>query len=175
MMQCGIKTTTRENRMMKLTGALALALALAGAQHVSAASFNTSFNGNACFSVTPGVAINYSQWGPYNTSTTTGITVNCPVQLPSQNYTSASVLVSGWSRNSSANKLSCTLRMTGYDGYSQTSATATIAYNTAVAGTTNATLIPIWQAPWPYLTCYIPPNNGNGISYLSTIYVSGSY
>lgn len=176
-MRSSVAYRTGESDMKKSSLALALALAAsaAGARSASAATVNALIHSNSCFNATPGTTLSYSQWGPYNSSTTTGITVNCPVSLPSQNYTSFYIQLSGWSRNNSATKLSCTANMTGYDGYNRTSATATVPYNTGAAMTATATVSPSWQNVWPYVTCYIPPNNGNGISYLGTIYVSGTW
>ena len=161
--------------MKKLSLALGLAAVLMGAHSASAATESLLIHGSSCFNTTTGVNILYSQWGPYNPSTTTGVTVNCPVSMPSQNYTSMYLQISGWSRNNSANKLSCTINNTAYDGYNRTSNTATIAYNTGFALTATTSISPSWQNVWPYVTCYIPPNNGNGLSYLSTVYVQGTY
>jgi hypothetical protein len=163
------------NDMKKSSLALILGAVLLGAGGASAATESLLIHGSSCFNTTAGVNISYSQWGPYNSSTATGVTVNCPVTMPSRNYVSMFLQVSGWSRNNSANKLSCTVNNTGYDGFSLSSNTATIPYNPGAANTWTTTINPSWQNVWPYITCYIPPNNGNGISYLSTIYLQGTY
>jgi hypothetical protein len=160
--------------MKKSMLALILAAVLAGAGSASAATVNNLIQGNSCFNTTPGVTLNYSQWGPYNSSTTTAVTVNCPVTLQSQNYTSLYLLVEGWSRNSS-NLLSCTVNATGPDGYNRTNATASVPFNTTSGNVATTTAYPSWQNVWTYITCNIPPANTQGTSYLSTIYLSGTY
>lgn len=161
--------------MKKFSLALVLASALGGAMSASAGYSDLLLHGNSCYNTTAGVTLSYTQWGPMNPSTTTGAYVNCPMHLPDFNYTSVYLQLEGWSRNSSASKLSCTMHMTGGDGYNMTQSTATVSYNTAAAGVATTSFSPTSWNVWPYLTCYIPPNNGNGYSYLSTIYVQGSY
>lgn len=132
-------------------------------------------HGNSCFNATAGVTLNYSQFGPYNSSNT-GITVNCPLTLPDQPYTSFRLYVTGWSRNSSANKLSCSLMTTGNDGSAFASSIATVPYNLYAAKAANSTTYPVANiTAYPYLTCYIPPVESGWYSYLTTIIVRGFY
>ena len=155
--------------------ALALAATLAGAGKASAAYNDFLIQTNSCFSTTPGVALNYSQWGPYNSSNATAINVNCPVAMPNHNYTSVYLQMTGWSRNQ-ADKLSCTVHSTGYDGYSHFGATATVPYNTAAAQTAIASINPnLGGTPYVYVTCHIPAANPAGTSYLGTVYLSASW
>jgi hypothetical protein len=143
--------------MKSLSVASLLAFGLVCAQNESQAGFESSIiHGNSCFNATPGVQLNYSQWGPYNSSGNSGITVNCPLVLPDQAYTSIQFFVTGWSRSNTANKLSCTLATTGNTGGALATSTATVPYNANEARSANATTIPVPKiSPYPYLTCYL--------------------
>lgn len=162
--------------MKNLAFSSLLVLGLMCAQGKSdAAEINNFVHGNSCFNASAGTSLNYSQWGPYNNSNT-GITVNCPIGLPQQNYTSIKYSVTGWSRNNSANKLSCTFSTTGNTGGALASSTATVPYNLNSAQNGNGQTFPTPNiTPWPYLTCYIPPSENGWLSYLSTILYRAYY
>jgi hypothetical protein len=163
------------NKMKNLSSAVLLILGLACAQSESEAGVASAMiHGNSCFNASA-ATLSYSQWGPYN-SGNTGITVNCPLGLPDEAYTSFRYYVTGWSRNSSATKLSCTLTTTGSSGSGYGISTATVPYSMNDAKTANATTYPAANiTPFPYLTCYIPPAESGMFSYLSTIIVRGLY
>jgi hypothetical protein len=136
---------------------------------------SSMIHGNSCFNATAGATLKYNQYGPYNPGNT-GITVNCPLGLPDQSYTSIRYYVTGWSRNSSANKLSCTLYTTASDGSAAAGSVAVVPYNVSAAKTGSAITYPTANiTPFPYLSCYIPPPEAGMDSYLSTIIVRGIY
>jgi len=153
-----------------------LIFGLAGVPSQAQTGFASSLiHGNSCFNGTPGTTLNYNQYGPYN-SGKTGITVYCPLGLPDEPYTSIRYFVTGWSRNSSVNKLSCTLYTTGSDGSAAAGSVAVVPYNVSAAKTGSAITYPTANiSPFPYLSCYIPPPEAGMDSYLSTIIVRAFY
>jgi hypothetical protein len=154
---------------------LVFGLACAQSESEAAGVVSSLIHGNSCFNASTGVPLSYSQFGPYN-SGNTGITVNCPVGLPQENYAYFRLSVTGWSRNSSSNMLSCTLTTTGSDGSASATSTATVPYHLSIAKSANVTVYPVANiTPFPYVTCYIPPAESGWLSYLSTIIVRGVY
>jgi len=156
--------------MNKLYMALALAAALACARTASAVTYESyKIQGNSCVSTTPGNTGIYTQWGPYNASSTTPLNVTCPLVLPNVSYTYAFISVEGWSRNAS-DLLSCTIYTAGWDGYNGMSITAAVSYQPGAAGNMARDMSPSPTGQGAlYLNCHIPVFNSAGASYLTNM------
>jgi hypothetical protein len=159
----------------KLSLALTLAAALMGARAASATTYaDYLLQGNSCVSTTPGNTGIYTQWGPYNGSTTAAMNVTCPLTLPNKSYIYAYLFVEGFNRNS-ADKLSCKINATGWDGYNYSGNTATLSTNSPSYQIATTTISPSGGYGNLYVNCHIPPATGNGGSFLSTVYLQVGY
>ncbi len=152
---------------------LAVAAAVLGAKSVSAGYIEQTIQGNSCVSTTPGNDPVYSQWGPYNNSTTTPMMLTCPISVPTQNYYYGQIITSGWTRHSS-DQVYCNFGGTDKFGNGNTSVQAKVPYNGgANSGLANLNL----PAGSTYLsvTCHLPVATNPGKSYLSSIWFAATW
>lgn len=160
--------------MKNVTKALVLAGALIAARAESAGTADFLIHGNSCVSTTPGVSPIYTQWGPYNPSSTSAMMLSCPVPFPNHNYTSGYMQVSAWTRNT-GDQVFCNYAGTDNYGGNLTYVQAKVPYSGGGPNLGTASLYLTNSSDFLYVTCHIPMATGNGYSYLSTIYVSGNY
>ncbi|HKP96662.1 MAG TPA: hypothetical protein VJ385_12965 [Fibrobacteria bacterium] len=164
--------------MKKISSALVLVAALCGARTASATTYESYIiQGNSCVSTTVGNTPVYSQFGPYNTSTTTGMNLTCPLTLPSHTFSYAYILLAGYNRNSSATKLSCSINGTDVYGNSFLTGKAALANNSPYVQIASTSIYPSTSTGngWLYLSCYIPPATSSGVSHVTTISLTTGY
>lgn len=159
--------------MKPVRNALILAAAILGARVASATTLNLLIHGNSCTSITPGNAPVYTQFGPYNSSTTTALDLNCPITFPSHNYTSGYMLLYGWPRNS-ADAVFCNYASTDTYGNNRSLVKAIIPYSNGAANFAQVNLSAL-NAGVPYVTCHLPVATAAGKSYLSSFYIEATY
>lgn len=152
---------------------LFLAMAFPMGEALAGNTFYYNYHGNTCVPVSSSMAIEYSQWGPYNPSTTMLLTVSCPIDVRNYNFTEGYIGISGYNR-SSAYKLSCRMRATTEAGMSPATGTATLPQNSQGLQYGTARVMPP-SYPRFYVHCDIPPATANGVSHLTTVYMSVTY
>lgn len=159
--------------LKNLSKILVLAAALAGARAATAGNVTYMIHGNSCVSTTSGLPGVYTQWGPYNGSTTTAMNLTCPVPVLNNYYTSVWAEVIAYNR-STADKVFCNIASTDGNGNNLKSQQAQVSYapgvNTGITSFNSNVATNMW-----YVTCHIPMSGANGTSYLTGVYLSLSY
>jgi hypothetical protein len=155
---------------------LFLAAGLCAARSAEAASLYYNLHGNSCFSTTPGLVGNTSNTGVWNPSSTTAMTVSCPLQIPDKIYTQQYIGIAAYNRNING-PVSCTFSMISDDGKGATSATASIVGTGADVKYASARNFPAATHVNPSLTCRIPPlpSGGGSFSFLTSVYIVLDY
>jgi hypothetical protein len=157
-----------------ISKALVLAAALVGARAASAAYVEYVIQGNSCVSATPGMTPGYTQNGPYNSSTTTPMMLSCPIPFANHNYTSGYIQVSGYTRNTS-DPVYCNYASTDNYGNNRALVQGKVNYNGNAGNIGGASLYTNSPTAFLYVTCHLPVATANGVSHLSSVYVSASY
>jgi hypothetical protein len=157
-----------------ISKALVLAAALVGARAASAAYVEYVIQGNSCVSATPGMTPYYNQYGPYNSSTTSPMTLACPIPFANHNYVSGYIQVSGYTRNTS-DPVFCNYAGTDNLGNNRSLIQAKVPYNGGSGNIGGASLYLSSPTAFLYVTCHLPVATASGPSYLSSIYVSANY
>jgi hypothetical protein len=161
--------------MKKVMPYIAMAAALCAAQAASALTNDFLIKASSCVSTTPGNLGIHGQWGISNSSAAP-LTVTCPLPLPNKNYLSASMQVRGYSRNSPADPLSCTLLSTDGNGnFPSPPAVANVPFHQTAPLVGGAWLNPVVNNGFISLSCRIPGTGAYGPSYLTSIYVAANY
>jgi hypothetical protein len=153
---------------------LAMGAALCAAQAASALSNDFMIKGTSCVSTTLGNNGGHTQYGITNSSTT-AMTVTCPLPMPTKNYLAGSLQVRGYNRNSAADPVSCTLLSTDQNGDFPASAVANVPYHLSLPFTGSAWLNPVVANGFLSLSCRIPGAVGGVKSYLTSILVTANY
>lgn len=159
--------------MKSFRNALLLSAAMFGAHAACATTLTLQLHGNSCTSITPGNAPVYTQFGPYNQSTTSALDMTCPVTFASRSYTAGYILVTGWNRSTTDN-LFCNYASTDAYGNNRALVQAVVPYANGGSGLGQANLS-MSNTGLPYVTCHLPAATANGKSYLSGIYLEATY
>lgn len=161
--------------MNKLSFALALATALVTARTASATTYNDyQMQGVSCVSATAGKTPAYSQYGV--NSSTTAMDVTCPINLPAHLYTYAYINVGGYNR-SSVDKISCSIVGTQGDGNNPIVGTASLNSNSPYFQLSTASMYPSTSLGNSvlYLYCHLPAPTAQGLSHLTSIFLTTGY
>jgi hypothetical protein len=155
---------------------LFLAAWLGSAGSVAAGTLYYNLHGNSCFSTTPGLVGNVSNTGIWNPSSTTSMTVSCPLQIPTLAYTQQYIGITAYNRNSNG-PVSCTFSMTSEDGKAATHAVATIVGTGVDVKHASARNWTVATHDTPSITCRIPPlpAGGGSFSFLTSLYIVLDY
>jgi len=159
--------------MNPFRNALLLSAAIFGAHAASATTLTLQLHGNSCTSITPGNSPVYTQFGPYNQSTSSALDMTCPVTFASRNFTAGYILVTGWNRSTTDN-LFCNYASTDAYGNNRALVQAVVPYNNGGSGFAQANLS-MSNTGVPYVTCHLPAAVGASRSYLSGIYLEATY
>jgi len=134
-----------------------------------AADVFTPLSGFNCFSVTPGLPAQVSQWGV--NATTAAVDVVCPFTLADLNYTTATLYIYGYNRNSD-DKLRCNIYSADFTGDPIFAATASLD-KTQVAF--QAVASPVLSIPGRaqrfFIACHLPAQTSTGLSHLTSLLV----